>query len=176
MISHDSIETKRKSIWYDHFLCVYLKLDVYMAYRYVFQPLKTLNRRGVRWKPAWIYYGNATKTQATSGTEIAGSKKCEGFNQIYFRINVKWLKCVAWMISFTAWGSSLKLYTYYISRERLLSFYFGRIHSKILEFQLSFFLSHVAGVQAKRLSIEVFRLVTSEFLSLLEGHRRSAYE
>ena len=24
--------------------------------------------------------------------------------------------------------------------------------------------------------VEVFRLVTSEFLSLLEGHRRSAYE
>ena len=54
--------------------------------------------------------------------------------------------------------------------------YFGRIHPKILEFQFSFFWSHVAGVQAKRLCIEVFRLVTSEFLSLSEGHRRSAYE
>ena len=60
-----------------------------MAYRYVFQPLKSLNRRGVRWKPAGIYYGNATATGVTSGTEIAGSEKCEGFCQIYFRINVK---------------------------------------------------------------------------------------
>ena len=60
-----------------------------MAYRYVFQSFLYLNRSGVRWKPAGIYHGNATKTRATSGTEIAGSKKCEGFNQIYFRINVK---------------------------------------------------------------------------------------
>ena len=34
-----------------------------MAYRYVFQPLKTLNRRGVRWKQAGIYYVNATATR-----------------------------------------------------------------------------------------------------------------
>ena len=60
-----------------------------MAYRYVFQPLKTLNRRGVRWKPAGIYHVNATKTQAPSGTEMAGCEKCEGFYQIYFRVNVK---------------------------------------------------------------------------------------
>ena len=73
-------------------------------------------------------------------------------------------------------GSSLNLYPYYISHERLLSVYFGRIHPKILEFLFLFFLSHVAGVRGKRLSIEVFRLVTSELLFLLEGHRRSAYE
>ena len=60
-----------------------------MAHSYVCQPLQSLNRRGVRWKPAGIYYGNATRTGATSGTDIAGSKKCEGFYQIYFRINVK---------------------------------------------------------------------------------------
>ena len=42
IISHDSIETKRTRTRYDHFLSVYIKLDVYMAYRYVFQPLKTL--------------------------------------------------------------------------------------------------------------------------------------
>ena len=39
-----------------------------------------------------------------------------------------------------------------------------------------FFLSNVSGVQAKRLSIQVFRLVTSEFFSVSEIHRRSAYE
>ena len=39
------------------------------------------------------------------------------------------------------------LYTYYISNERLLSVYFGRIHPKILEFQFSFFFwSHFASV------------------------------
>ena len=32
---------------------------------------------------------NATATLAISETEIAGSEKCEGFYQIYFRINVK---------------------------------------------------------------------------------------
>ena len=54
--------------------------------------------------------------------------------------------------------------------------YFGRIHPKILEFQFSFFWSHVGCVRGERLSIEVFRLVTSEFLSVSERHRRSAYE
>ena len=58
----------------------------------------------------------------------------------------------------------------------LLNVYFGRIHPKILEFQFFLFLSKVAGIRGKRLSIQVSRLVTSEFLSLSEGHRRSAYE
>ena len=53
-----------------------------MSYRYVFQSLKSLNRRGVRWKPAGIYHVNASKTRATSGTEMAGCEKCEGFYQI----------------------------------------------------------------------------------------------
>ena len=131
---HDSIGTKRKCIWYDHFLSVYSKLDAYMVYRYVFLSLLSLNRWRVRWKPAWIYYGNATKTRATSGTKIAGSKTCEGFSQIYFRINVKWLKCVASIVALTARVSSLKLYTYYISHERLLSEYFGRIPPKTISF------------------------------------------
>ena len=39
-----------------------------------------------------------------------------------------------------------------------------------------FFCSNVSGVRGKRLSIRVFRLVTSEFFSVLERHRRSAYE
>ena len=73
-----------------------------MVYRYVFLSFFSLNRSGVGWKPAGIYYGNATKTRATSGTEIAESKTCEGFYQIYFRINVKWLKCIRLMISFTS--------------------------------------------------------------------------
>ena len=60
-----------------------------MAYRYVFQPLKTLNWRGVRWKPAGIYHVNATTTGATSGTEITGSKNCEGFYPKYYWFNVK---------------------------------------------------------------------------------------
>ena len=60
-----------------------------MVYRYVFQSFLYLDWSGVRWKPAGIYYGNAPTTGATSGTEIAGSKNCEGFYQIYFRINVK---------------------------------------------------------------------------------------
>ena len=38
-----------------------------------------------------------------------------------------------------------------------------------------FFLSNVSGVRGKRLGIQVFGLVNSEFLSLLEGHRRCAY-
>ena len=38
------------------------------------------------------------------------------------------------------------------------------------------FLSNVAGVRGKRLSIEVFRLVTSDFFSVSEGHRHSSYE
>ena len=71
------------------FYCIYSKLDSYMVYIYVFQSFFSLNRSGVRWKPAGIYYGNATTTGATSGTEITGSKNCEGFYQIYFRINVK---------------------------------------------------------------------------------------
>ena len=66
----------------DNFLCVYSKLDTCSFSCY-------LNRSGVRWKPAGIYYGHATEKGATSGTEIAGSLKCEGFIQIYFRINVK---------------------------------------------------------------------------------------
>ena len=60
-----------------------------MMYRHVFQSFFSLNRSGVLWKPAGIYYVNATTTRATSGTEIAGSKKCERFYQIYFSINVK---------------------------------------------------------------------------------------
>ena len=55
----------------------------------IVQPFHCLYGSNVRWKPARIYYGNATARRATSGTEIAGSKKCEGFYQIYFRINVK---------------------------------------------------------------------------------------
>ena len=61
------------------------------------------------------------------------------------------------MVLFTSGVSSLKL-SYYLSHERLLSLYFGRIYPKILEFQFSFFWSHVAGVQGKRLSIQVMRL------------------
>ena len=59
------------------------------------------------------------------------------------------------MLYFTSSVSSLILYTYYISHERLLSVYFGWIHSKILEFQVFVFLSNVSGVRAKRLSIEI---------------------
>ena len=67
------------------------------------------------------------------------------------------------MIYFTSLVSSLKMYTYYLSHERLLSVYFGRIRQKIPEFLFLFFQSNVSGVRGKRLSIEVFRLVTSEF-------------
>ena len=176
ILLHDSITSQRKCIWHDHFLSVYFKLDAYMAHWYVFQSLQSLNRRVVQWKPAEIYHVNATTARAISETEIAGSKKCKGFYLIYFRINVKWLKCIRLMVLFTSWVPSLKLYTYYLSQERLLSLYFGRIHPKILEFQFFFFLSHVAGVQGKHLSIEVFRLVTSDFFSVSERHRRSAYE
>ena len=94
---------------------------------------------------------------------MAGCEKCKGFYQIYFRINVKRLKCIRLIVSFTSSVPSLKLYTYYLSRERLLSMDFGWIYRKILEFQFPYFLLSVAGVRAKRLSIEVFRLVTSEF-------------
>ena len=54
--------------------------------------------------------------------------------------------------------------------------YFGRIHQKILKFRFLFFQSNVSGVLVKSLRIKVLRLVTSEFYSILEGHRRSAYE
>ena len=45
-----------------------------MVYRYVSQSFLYLNRSGPRWKPAGIYYGNATARGGTSGKEIAGSK------------------------------------------------------------------------------------------------------
>ena len=47
--------------------------------------------------------------------------------------------------------------------------YLGQIHPKKIEFQFDcFFPSNVASVRGKCLSIQVLRLVTSEFLSLSE--------
>ena len=41
IISHDSIETKRKSTWWDHYLGVYLELDAYMFLAFVlFQTMR----------------------------------------------------------------------------------------------------------------------------------------
>ena len=81
IISHDSIKTKQTPTRYDHIQSVYLKLDAYMAFWYVFQPLKSLNQSGVQLKPAMIYHVNATTMQATSETQMAGVEKCEGFYQ-----------------------------------------------------------------------------------------------
>ena len=53
---------------------------------------------------------------------------------------------------------------YYISHARLLNVYFWRIHPKKTRISFSFFVCNVAGVRGKRLSIQVYRLVTSEFI------------
>ena len=61
----------------------------------IYQPFHSLHGVRVRWEPARIYHVNATKTRATSGTEMAGCEKCDGFYHKYLWFNIKCLKCVA---------------------------------------------------------------------------------